>query len=111
MSGSFFLFGGSSDANSYEKTIGRLDITTRKWSNAGSLVTARRGHNAIYDGLNVLVVGGYPGGSNYHSSLKIETCKVADNRVTCTSQVPQLADYYHYPELFLVTKNFCKELY
>ena len=52
---------------SNEKTIGRLVIATRKWSSAGSLVTARRGHNPVYDGLNVLVVGGYPGGSNFNS--------------------------------------------
>ena len=108
--GSFFMLGGDDYAAPADKTIGRLDITTCKWSNAGSLVTARRGHNAIYDGLNILVVGGYPGGSN-HNSLKTETCMVSDNRVTCKSQVPELADYYWYPELFLVTTNFCKELY
>ena len=65
--GSFYVLGGDDYAAPADKTIGRLDIPTRKWSNAGSLVTARRGHNPVYDGLNVLVVGGYPGGSNFNS--------------------------------------------
>merc|ERR1712106_1221846 len=42
VSNSFYLFGGWSDATENGKTIGRLDIETRKWSNAGNLVTGRR---------------------------------------------------------------------
>ena len=56
------MFGGWSDEQDTsldtEKTIGRLDIQTRKWANVGNLVNGRVGHNAIYDGNFFLVVGG-----------------------------------------------------
>ena len=85
-------------------TIGRLDIKTRKWTNAGSLVTGRHGHNAIHDGQFVLVVGG-------SRTKKTEKCSIANERVTCASQSPELTDYSYYPELFLVTEGFCEQLY
>jgi len=101
---SFFLFGGWSGASSAEKTIGRFDIKTRSWYNAGSLVDGRRGHNAIYDGQYVLVVGG--------SGSKItEKCSIANDQMTCASQLPKLTEYAYYPELFLVKEGYCKQLY
>lgn len=48
LSGSFYVVGGY--AGRYESTIGRFDMTTRMWSKAGDLATARAGHNVIYDG-------------------------------------------------------------
>ena len=97
------MFGGSSDATSTEKTIGRLDIKMRKWANAGNLVTGRRGHNAIYDGQYVLVVGGA-------GTMKTEKCSISSNFNTCSSQSPELTDYTYYPEVFLVPEDFCKQL-
>lgn len=91
--------------SSSDKTIGRLDLTTRKWTNVGSLVTGRRGHNAIYDGQHVLVVGGWA------YTYQTEKCSIDKNEVTCTSQIPELNDFAWYPELFLVPTGFCKELY
>ena len=99
--GGFFLFGGWSGSN--EATIGRLDITTRQWTYAGNLVTARRGHNAIYDGQYVIVIGG---GGTYES----EKCSLSNNQMTCTSQMPELYNYYAYPELHLVPVDYCKQL-
>ena len=100
---SFYLFGGDSIATANEKTIGRLDIKTRKWTNAGSLVTGRCGHNAIYDGQYVLIVGG-------NGDFKTEKCTISKDQVTCSSQAPELNFYYNYPELFLVPKDYCKQL-
>ena len=91
-------------ATNYEKTVGRLDIETRKWTNSGSLVTGRYGHNAIYDGQYVLVVGGT-------GTDKTEKCTISNKQVTCSSQSPELNDYFKYPEVFLVSESYCKQLY
>jgi len=102
VSDSFYLFGGQSDSSD-ESTIGRLDIKTRKWSNAGSLMYARSGHNAIYDGQYVLVVGGY-------ETFQTEKCSISNNQITCSSQSPELYYYAYYPEVFLVPEGYCKQL-
>ena len=103
VSDSFYLFGGiqfKDESYSDEKTIGRLDIQTREWSNVGSLVTGRNAHNAIYDGQYVLVIGG-------HGTKRTEKCSISNERVTCSSQTPKLINYAVYPEVFLVPENFC----
>ena len=57
--GYFYIIGGYTDVNDYDKTIGRLDATSMIWSKSGDLVNGRYGHNAIYDGSSLIVVGGY----------------------------------------------------
>ena len=100
--GYFFVIGGYTDATYYDKTIGRLDATTMRWSKSGNLVNGRYGHNAIYDGSSLIVVGGRDG------SLKTEKCTISNDQVSCTAQNPSLENYYYYPELFLVPFDFCK---
>ena len=95
----FYIFGGHSSV----KDIGRLDGTTMIWSKAGELTKGRWGHNAIYDGSSVLVVGGV-------GTFKTEKCTISNNQVTCTEQNPELVDYRTYPELFMVPVDFCKTL-
>ena len=87
------------------KTIGRFDATRRVWSNSGELITERRGHNAIYDGSSLIVIGGWE-----HFTHKTERCEISNGQVICTSQNPELDYYAYYPELFLVPVNFCKTL-
>ena len=74
------------------------------WSKLGDLVNGRRGHNAIYDGSSLIVVGGYPG------SLKTEKCVISNGHVSCSSQNPELEGNGYYPELFLVPVNYCKTM-
>ena len=95
--GAFFVIGGYNKS----KDIGRLDAITMIWSKAGELLVGRHGHNAIFDGSSVLVVGG-------SGSQKTEKCTISSNKMTCTENNPELNDYYRYPELFLVSKEFCK---
>ena len=39
-----------------------------------------------------------------------EKCSVVDDSVDCLYQIaPELDDYYFYPELFLVSDDFCKK--
>ena len=71
------------------------------WSKAGELVTGRNSHNAIYDGSTVLVVGG-------SSTKKTEKCTISNYQMTCTEQNPELSNYTVYPELFMVSADYCK---
>ena len=87
---------------SYGKTIGRFDPASLLWSEAGKLNQGRYTHNAIYEGSNIVVVGGVTG------SLNTEVCTVANGEVSCTLQSPALTDFAFYPELFLITVDFCK---
>ena len=98
--GAFYLFGGwQSDTKT---VIARLDASTTVWSKAGTLVTGRFFHNAVFDGENFLIIGG-PG------SLKTEVCSLSGQSVTCTETFNSLDDYYAYPELFLVPGDFGKD--
>ena len=51
------------------------------WLISGHLVTGRHGHNVIFDGEYVLVIGGY-GRSN------VEKCLLEDDVAKCTEQEP-----------------------
>ena len=99
---SFYVIGGWVD-DEQSKTIGRFDATRRVWSKSGELIVQRGGHNAIYDGSSLIVVGGL-------GTYKTERCEISNGQVTCTAQNPELYEYYSYPELFLVPVNFCKTL-
>ena len=94
------MFGGWADDKETLTTIGRLEIKTREWTHAGSLVTGRIGHSAIYDGQYVLIVGG-------SGTKKTEKCSILHEQVTCSSQSPELIYYAYYPEVFLVPEDFC----
>ena len=85
------------------KTIGRFDATQKVWSKSGELISGRWGHNAIYDGSSLIVVGG-----DYDQ--KTERCGISNGQTICTAQNPELYNYVSYPELFLVPVNFCKTL-
>ena len=71
-----------------------------RWTKAGELNEARNGHNVIYDGEYLMVFGG-----DYERQT--EKCSLTDGLVSCTSQNPVLDEYTTYPELFLVSEDFC----
>ena len=83
------------------KTITNFNSSTNTWSNIGSLITARQGHNVIYDGSNLIVVGG-------ERQVKTEVCRLLNDKMFCVEQTPELFGYANYPELFLVSDNFCQ---
>ena len=85
------------------RTIGRLDAMRTAWSKVGELISGRFGHNAIFDGSSLIVVGGY-------GSFKTEKCIISNGQVTCMAQDPELYRYVYYPELFLIPVDFCKAL-
>ena len=104
--GAFYVIGGVTGSTGYSKTIARLDSISYEWSKAGDLISGRYGHNAIFDGSNIIVIGGYAGSG---VSLKTEKCSIAEDKVTCIEQDPSLVNYSFYPELFLVEEDYCKE--
>lgn len=102
LSGAFYLVGGKSESGN-ESVIGRFDIATQKWANVGNLARGRNGHNVIYDGEFLLVIGGDT------ANKWTEKCSVSNEKVACISQTPELTSYSDYPELFLVKSNFCED--
>ena len=99
---SFYVISGYIDYK-YTKIIARLDATRKVWSKSGELISGRQGHNAIFDGSSLIVVGGW-------DANETERCLISNGQATCTGQDPELVDYYYYPALFLVPINFCKTL-
>merc|ERR1719285_447850 len=98
----FYVFGGwDQGGQGALEAIGRLD-SNNNWSLAGNLNTARRGHGAIYLDNSFLVVGG-------EGNLQSEKCDLDRGTVSCTSQEPSLNSYYSYPELYLVSNDYCQK--
>ena len=103
--GAFYVIGGLTISNNFSKTIARLDSSSYEWSKAGDLTSGRHSHNAIFDGSDIIVIGGFGG---FGVPLNTEKCSIAKDKVTCIEQEPSLLNYKDYPELFLVEENFCK---
>ena len=100
----FYVFSGLGG----DKKIGRLDGTTKIWSMVGETVNRRIAGNAIYDGSSFLLIGGN-NGTDY-DSLATEKCSLSNGQIICNELQTNLPDYSHYPELFLIDVEFCKEM-
>ena len=101
----FYIIGGEelSHLGPYPKRsniIGRLDAATKVWSKAGTLITPRKEHSVIFDGSNLMIIGGW-----YEKMT--EKCSISNKQITCFEQFPMLNDYDGYPALFLVPSDFC----
>ena len=96
----------SNEPPGYQSAIGRFDMATNKWTKAGDLITGRWAHNMIYDGQYLLVIGG--GVDHKGTPVMTEKCSINETTVDCISQEPKLRDYWYYPELVIVPKEFCK---
>ena len=95
----FYIIGGY-NCGGYSNVIARLE-NYNQWSKAGILNQARHAHGAIYDGNNIMVIGG-------GDEFKTERCKIQNETVSCVSQEPTLKNYGWYPELYLVSDTYCK---
>ena len=95
----FYIIGGWI-CDGYSNVIARLD-NDNQWSKAGVLKQARNAHGAIYDGNQIMVIGG---GGNFQT----EKCEIQNETVSCISQEPTLNKYAWYPELYLVSDTYCK---
>lgn len=103
----FFLIGGSSgsaDGSDDQTRISKFSQRVKNWIEVGNLNVKRRGHAAIFDGVELVVIGGYEA----HS---IEHCTQSNGRFDCfiTEQVRayDFTNYVFYPELAMVDEKFC----
>ena len=94
---SFYIFGGYDTTN----TIASFDTNTKQWIRVGELNQARDAHAVIVRQGQFVVVGGCCG------SLATERCILTDNKVQCTTIDPELNNFYWYPEMMLVSGNYC----
>ena len=76
---------------------------------AGTLKHGRQGHGAIFDGEKFLIIGGRKEPSLTTDSVKNEVCTLEGSSMTCVEQSTALDNYYWYPELFLVAKDYGKD--
>ena len=102
---SFVIFAGyiaGGNPNYDTNVIARFNLGNKSWSKVGTVLRARAAHNAIQiNNSQFLVVGGRDGNT--------EKCTFSDGTMTCEIQSPHLTDgnYWHYPELFPVSENYC----
>ena len=100
---SFYLFGGKSDNGlTVLSKIGRLDLSTKTWVNAGDLNSPKTRHGLAFIDSSFLVIGG----SSTLGSSKTEKCTLINRQVYCTVQPPTLSKHSA-PEVFIVTLDFC----
>ena len=84
-------------------------FTRRK---AGTLKHGRYSHGVVFDGEKFLVIGGFyrdPMMDGKHPT-KNEVCTLEGTRMTCVEQPTYMDEYNNYPELFLVGKDFGKDV-
>ena len=60
----------------------------------------RRGHGVVHNGQDFVIVGGA-------GRLPIEVCTLSGVTIDCEEREAVLTNYMYYPELFLVTDEFC----
>ena len=102
----FYVFGGYTNVNPLDPTIGRLDDNL-VWNKVGNMRRGRRAHNVIPYRNYALVIGGYGGESEYTKFLPTEKCVFSSGGVNCMEQNPILYGYRSVPALFIVPPNFC----
>ena len=109
ISDSFFVIGGYPESPKFSNIIARFN-QNKEWAKVGELVQSRRAHNAIFDGENIIVVGGGTGVSLQGTGGRAitEICSFEGNQISCTTQEPELVDFYGFPELYFVEEDFCK---
>ena len=95
--GQFYLFGG----DGAESVIAKLDVTTKTWTQVGSLNQGRYGHAVVVRSNDFIIVGG-------RNTRNTERCSLRNEmQIVCVSVEPELTDFAVYPEAMLVDENFC----
>ena len=56
-----------------------------------------------------MIIGGKLGPDEEGFTQPTEVCSLENGSITCVDRGPTLAYYAYYPELFLVTADYCKE--
>ena len=103
----FFLIGGSSgrpDGSDDQTRISKFSQREKNWIQVGNLNVKRRGHAAIFDGVELVVIGG----NEAHS---IEHCTQSNGKFDCLiteqARAYDFTNYVFYPELAIIDEEFC----
>ena len=101
MKEAFYLFGGFDNGK-------KTDIIARindhgVWSIAGTMTQPRHGHEIILNDSYLMIFG------DYAEKASTEKCSFSDDQFVCVAQSPVLEHFEIYPEMFLVSKDFCKQ--
>ena len=81
--------------------IATLDVSTKTWTQVGSLNQGRYGHAVIVRSNDFIIVGG-------GSTRSTERCALQNEmQMLCVSVEPELTGFVFYPEAMLVDENFC----
>ena len=80
--GHFFLFGGYGA----ESVIAKLDVSTKKWTNIGSLKQGRYAHAVVVRSNDFIIVGG-------RDTKNTERCEMRNNEMGCVSVEPELTSF------------------
>ena len=93
-----------------ESVVARLDISTRTWTQVGSLNQGRRDHAVVVRSNDFVVVGGcsisyYT--SNCEAAVTTERCEMQNDEMICLSVDPKLTSFSQYAEAMLVDQNYC----
>ena len=78
-----------------------LDVSTKSWTQVGSLNRGRSGHAVVVRSNDFIIVGG-------RNTKRTERCVLQNEmQIVCVSVEPELTDFAYYPETMLVDENFC----
>ena len=80
--------------------IAMLDVSTRSWSQVGTLTQGRDGHAVTVRQTDFIITGGF-------GTTITERCEYANGEMNCVIIEPVLADFYVYPETMLVNEDYC----
>merc|ERR1711892_318746 len=103
-----YVFGGQGQnqrATADLNTIARFSPLSHSWSKVGELLSPRYGHGAIIDMGNAVIVGG-------NGRRTSEKCKIDNSGIikgACQALQLELDDYQFFPELNLVSEDYCQE--
>ena len=83
-----------------DTVIAMLDVSTRSWSQVGSLTQGRSGHAVTVRQTDFIITGGF-------DKKTTERCEYENGEMKCEIIKPVLTDFYAYPETMLVNENYC----
>ena len=77
-----------------------LDVSTKSWTQVGSLNRGRSGHAVVVRSNDFVIVGG-------RNTKSTERCEMQNYEMLCVLVEPELKELAYYPEAMLVDGNFC----
>ena len=84
--------------------ISKFSQRGKNWIQVGNLNVKRRGHAAIFDGVELVVIGGNEAHSIEHCT---QSNGIFDCLITEQARAYDFTNYVFYPELAIIDEEFC----